>query len=380
MLFIQDEFRWVDRTCSAAEALGVSVVFTVVNQDVIRKIYRTPYFNTVRFEQTLTGFVPEGLIGRAVPGYHQRTVDVSYRARKLPGWCGSFARQKWQIAERFAIDCKRLGLKFDYDTTEAGRIYGEKWIEFVSNSKATLGTESGASFVDYTGEVYAAIDEFERANPAATFDEVRDRFLEGRDGQIVIHVISPRCFEAAALRTLMILYPGDYSGILEPGRHYVELQHDHSNMDEVVAVLMNPDRAGKIIERAYTEVAVSGRWSFRTFVQDHFDRVIEETVRPRLKTARADGHAEQIRRAQVVAKHEEALVGQRQRMALLLRLLAIRSKVGRMMRLNTAKHHLGRLVRTTLPPRHADRVISALGRVRYAAKSVVKSILLPNIK
>ena len=237
-----------------------------------------------------------------------------------------------------------------------------------------------AGFVDYTGEVYQAIDEFERANPTATFEEINDRFLEGRDGQIVIHVISPRCFEAAALRTLMILYPGEYSGVLEPGRHYVELRHDHSNMDEVMAVVLDPDRAAKIIERAYTEVAVSGRWSFKTFIQDHFDKVIDETVRPRVKTSRVTGHAEQIQRAEIIAKHEETMVGQRRRMALLLRLQSIRSNVGRVLRLNAAKYHIGRLVRIALPPRHADRVMISLGRIRYAAKSAVKAALLPNSK
>ena len=56
-----------------------------------------------------------------------------------------------------------------------------------------------------------------------------------------MNVISPRCFEAAALRTLMVMYEGEYAGILEAGRHYVELKRDHSNIDEVVSAIRSPD-------------------------------------------------------------------------------------------------------------------------------------------
>lgn len=275
ILFIQDEFRWVDRTANAAKALGVSIVYTVVNQDVIRKIYRDPYFDNVRFEQTLTGFVPEELLAYDVPAYKDRKLDIAYRARKLPGWCGGFAQQKWKIGERVAHDSAEYGLTCDIAMSEASRIYGKKWIEFMANSRATLGTESGASFVDFTGLVHQEIDTYEAKNPSVDFEEVREKFLEGRDGDIVIHVISPRVFEAAALKTLMIMYPGEYSSIIQPGRHYVELLPDHSNYEEVVAILNDPQKSGAIIENAYREIACSPKWTHRAFIEG-FDTVLEQ--------------------------------------------------------------------------------------------------------
>ena len=370
ILFIQDEFRWVNRTCAAIERLGISVVFTVVNPNVTRKIYRTPYFDEVRFEHTLTGFVPEGLVDRRVPSYAERTIDVSYRARKLPGWCGSFALQKWQIAERFRVDAERYGLKFDCNTSEAGRIYGERWIDFVSNSKATLGTESGASFVDYTGEVYQAVEAYERDHPCAPFEEVRDRFLKGRDGDLVIHVISPRVFEAAALKTLMVLYPGEYSGVLKSGRHYVELKPDHSNIEEVVSVLSNPKRAGEIVDRAYREVAVSGRWSFRAFIA-HFDRVADETV-PAIAVGRC-----RWSRAKLMEEHDKRLRWERRRMAFVLRLQALRSRSSRIPQFVALRAGLARFVRATLPDSDAESLLRACRRAAYAVKSALKTLLLP---
>ncbi len=280
-LFIQDEYRWVNDTCAKIEALGISTIFTLVPPAAIRKVYHTPWFDTVRFEQTLTGFVPEELIARPVPDYADRPIDVSYRARKLPAWCGSFAQQKWQIGEHFLADAARYDLTCDIAMSESSRIYGEAWLDFVASSKACLGTESGASFVDFTGSVIPAVDAYETAHPNATFEQVRDLFLEDRDGDVVINALSPRLFEAAALRTLMIMYPGDYSGCAEPGRHYVELAPDHSNIDDVVAILRSPERAGEIIQTAYREIACAPTWTYRTFIAN-FDRIADDDNAGRL--------------------------------------------------------------------------------------------------
>ena len=275
VLFIQDEMRWVDQTCRKAQELGIGVIFSVVNEDVTRSIYRDAYFDNVRFETTLTGFVPEDLLTLNVPKYQDRAIDVSYRARKLPAWCGAFGQEKWIIGDRFSRDAERYGLKCDISSREQDRIYGQKWISFVSNSKAMLGAESGSSFVDFSGEVAPAIDVQERSDSPPTFEQLQETYLEGRDGDIVIHVISPRCFEAAALRTLMIMYPGEYSGILKEHTHYVSLARDHSNMDEVVEIIRDPVRAGAIIDAAYEEIACSGKWTFQSFVR-HFDAVVSE--------------------------------------------------------------------------------------------------------
>ena len=278
VLFIQDEYRWVDRTVAAMADLGIDVVYTVINEEAVDQVYHHPQIAHVRRKVTLTGFVPEELTGRTVPDYQARPIDVGYRARRVPAWLGRFAQEKWLIGQRFKEDGKSYGLKCDIEHRENQRLNGEKWITFVSNCKAMLGTESGASFIDFSGTVQPQVEAFEHKYPHASFEEISGRFLDG-DGQTVIHVISPRCFEAAALRTLMILYPGSYSGALEPWRHYVPLARDHSNMDEVVATLKDPDKASAIIDNAYREVALNKRWSFRAMVEE-FDRDIEEHAGP----------------------------------------------------------------------------------------------------
>jgi hypothetical protein len=129
-----------------------------------------------------------------------------------------------------------------------------------------LGVESGASVFDFAGEIERKVRAHLRRHPDASYDELEQLYFLGHEGKIRLNQISPRCFEAAALRTLMVLYEGDYSGILKPWRHYVPLKKDHSNMAEVVSVLRDPAKIAEITERAYQEIACEHRYSYAGFV------------------------------------------------------------------------------------------------------------------
>lgn len=279
-VFVQDDYRWINDTINALAYMRISALFPLAGSDIIDEVYPPERLPGVHRETVLTGYVPEALAKRPVAPFVERPIDVGYRARKVPMWIGSHTLQKWQIADRFLADAPRYGLKVDISYREEDRIYGERWIEFVANCKAMLGTESGASVCDFTGEIQRNVEAHLDRNPHATFEELRDLYFKDVDGKIMMNVISPRTFEAACLRTLMILYEGYYSGILEPWRHYVPLRADHSNMAEVVAILREPSRAQEIIDRAYQEIALNPAYTFRAMVE-RIDQVIAETYQPR---------------------------------------------------------------------------------------------------
>ena len=277
ILFIQDEYRWIDSTAEAIRDLGVHVVFSLCNPQIARKVYHHPWCQNIRFEPTLTGFVSEDLCRLPTPDYELRPIDVAYRARKLTSWMGSHTIQKWRIADRFLEDARKYGLAVDISTREEDRLYGEAWIDLMKNAKAVLGTESGASVCDFTGRIQQESEAYLERYPKTSFEELKRRFFPDADGKIVMNVISPRCFEAAALRTLMVMYEGEYAGILEAGRHYIELQRDHSNIDEVVNAIRSPDIAKRFIRSAYDEIAMSGRWTRRALT-NHLSRVLTEEI------------------------------------------------------------------------------------------------------
>ena len=141
------------------------------------------------------------------------------------------------------------------------------------------GVESGASVFDFTGELEGTVEHAMRRNPALEFEEVSQQYLANLDGQIRLNQISPRCFEAAALRTVMVMYPGEYSGRLEAWRHYIPLAKDHSNMEEVIAALGDASLIDKMSERAYEEVALAPENSYNAFV-DKVDKQLAGAFKP----------------------------------------------------------------------------------------------------
>lgn len=143
----------------------------------------------------------------------------------------------------------------------------------MTSCKAVLGVESGASVFDFDGSIQAAVEADLATDPTLDFATLRDRHFKDKEGVIRLNQISPRCFEAAALRTVMILYEGNYSGRLVPWRHYVPLRKDHSNMAEVVATLRDPNKMAAITEAAYQEVALNPVNHFSHFVRE-FDQAL----------------------------------------------------------------------------------------------------------
>jgi len=272
--FIQDDYRWIDQETAASRDIGVNVLFTVAPEPAASQIYdqRLP---GVRRVQTLTGYVPDNLRERPIKPLRERTIDVGYRARDLPFWFGGLSREKVWIGRRFLELAPPYGLRCDIAWTEHDRIYGDRWIEFVASCRATLGTESGASIADFDGSAERAVLTYLKTHPAASYEEVNEAVLRPYEGKVVVHVISPRVFEAAALGTALVMFPGEYSGVIARGEHYIALEKDFSNMDEVVRQLRDDSLVEAITKRTHDDLIKSGRWSYQAFVAE-FDRVVDE--------------------------------------------------------------------------------------------------------
>jgi hypothetical protein len=294
MQFIQDDYRWVDRSTAASRDIGIQVLFTVVPEPAAGQVYDARLPN-VRRVQTLTGYVPENLRERAVRPIAERPIDVGYRARDLPFWLGRLSREKAWIGQRFLELAPPYGLRCDIAWQEHDRIYGEQWIDFVASCRATLGCESGASIADFDGSIEQSVRAYLRAHPAAPYEVVHEALLKPYEGNVIMNVISPRVFEAASLGTALVLFPGEYSGVVSAGEHYIALEKDFSNMDEVVALLRDDSYLSALTARTRNELIKSGRWSFESFVKE-FDAVVDEEahtmrghgVAPRWRLARAE--------------------------------------------------------------------------------------------
>ena len=66
-------------------------------------------------------------------------------------------------------------------------------------------------------------------------------------GIVGAKTIAPRHFEAIGCGTTLVMYEGEFSGILKAGEHYVPLKRDHSNIEWVTGAVL--DGIGEQISR-----------------------------------------------------------------------------------------------------------------------------------
>ena len=273
--FLQDEYRWVDAVTSMMRNLGIDVLFSVVPPASVKAIYGTRLPDT-EVVLTLTGYVSDDLrkASRHVPERSARPIDVGYRGRSVPFWLGRLGHEKVEIGRRFLREVAGTGLRCDIEWTERERIYGGRWLRFVSSCRATLASESGSSIVDFDGSAERSIQTYLKTHPLAEYEDVERDVLGARLDGVSINAISPRIFEAGALRTALVMFPGEYSDVVQPEEHYIVLEKDFSNIDSVVAQLRDDTSLDAMVERAYRDLIESGRFSFRSFVAE-FDEVVE---------------------------------------------------------------------------------------------------------
>lgn len=256
-LFLQDEYENVDLTSSAMAELGMDILFTCIRPEYHKIAYKHAGLKNMKRVTVMAGYAPDPILDHQFVSLKDRKIDIFYRSRVCPLNAGSLGYEKSLIADQVKERGLEHNLKIDISVREEDRVYGEEWVERLSDCRATLGTESGASIWDWDGAIAHEIDHFLGKFPNASFKELFNKVLNKYDGKIPYSSISPRIFEAAALKTPQILFPGWYNDLIKPGVHYFELKKDFSNFDEMVKILKDDDFLSDLAENAYRDLIAS---------------------------------------------------------------------------------------------------------------------------
>ena len=158
---------------------------------------------------------------------------------------------------------------------------GPAWFDFVKSCRVTLGSESGSNVFDFDGSIMALYKQMKAADPHLSYDKFHPLIAQ-REKEIDMAQISPRMFEAAAMRTAMVLFRGRYSGLIEPDIHYIPLETDYSNLDDVLDRVQDVPALEAMTERAYRDLIASGAYGYRAFV-NRMDDLIEAEMRKPLQ-------------------------------------------------------------------------------------------------
>ncbi|MFN7097676.1 MAG: hypothetical protein ACK4PR_09000, partial [Gammaproteobacteria bacterium] len=211
-IFLQDEHHDAKFVTAAILEMGINVVFTLVSPDYYHLAYPSLLNAGIQLVTVLTAYVPDNLKHIDTPPMASRTLDIFYRSREFPYWLGALAQERSLMAHEVKKLAQTYHLNADISVHEHDRIYGRAWIERTYSAKAVLGTESGASIWDADGSIEKQIKKRLSKNKTLSFNDISRELLYQFENKIPYATASPRIFEAAALHTAMILFPGEYSG------------------------------------------------------------------------------------------------------------------------------------------------------------------------
>jgi len=270
IFFFQDEHQYIEKRRTILKLIKADIIFTLLDDKYHKVIYENSSPTSLIY-QTLTGYVSDNLVVESSPyfiPFDERPIDVGYRARDLPYYLGKGAREKSEIARLFTEKAAHTKLRLNISTKESDRIYGSDWYHFLGSCRFTLGVMAGTSIFDETDLAKTLTNKYLSLNPNATFSDVFDKVLKPFDGVINYRTISPRLFECAVLKSCMILFRDDYQGILQADIHYIPLEKDFSNIAEVFSKMADKEYVHTLLENAFTELVLSRKWSFSSFVSD----------------------------------------------------------------------------------------------------------------
>lgn len=196
-----------------------------------------------------TGYIDECLLNWLPKALEDRPVDIGYRAKRLPPYFGRLGENKWTIGRDVAARAKDAGLRVDIELGDQGTLLGDAWLNFIGDSKFTLGANSGSSLLDPTGSIQRSVRTYLASHPGAPLEEVEKNCFPGLDGKYNFTAISPRVLEAAMLGSAQILVDGEYSGIVKPGEHFIPIRPDASNFPEVLDAMADRPLVDAMIHR-----------------------------------------------------------------------------------------------------------------------------------
>jgi hypothetical protein len=286
--FFQDEHQYCQERFALIDKLGIEVVYSLLEP----AHFDTVYYRNTRVRAvlpTLTGYVCDNFINRAsqfAKPFSERQIDVGYRGRSLAYFMGRGAQEKSAIGEGFLRHAAGRKLTLDVATDTNERFHGDAWYRFVGNCRFVLGVEAGVSIFDLDGTIRPKVERYLEEHPSSSFEEIEHGVLSEHEDAINYRTISPRIFEAAGLRTGMILFRGHYQGILKPLTHYIPLEKDFSNIDDVLDRVGDHEFVRGMVQNAYMDLISSGAYHYSVFMRE-FDAMLASTT-DQLSTMPAD--------------------------------------------------------------------------------------------
>lgn len=244
--FIGNEYKLMPEKMAFCDTLGVRLLVTQSHSPQVQALYRRRLGCEVVGIPN-TGWDPE--IFRTEISRDHRSIDLGYRSLASPLFLGH--NERVEMKEVFETAADRHALKVDFSLDPKDRLNEAEWAMFLNRCKGQIGTEAGGDYFELTDQTRNLVNVYLENHPEAGLDEVRAQFFAQYPNPVPIRIMSSRNVEAAATRTVQLLLEGEYGGYFKPGVHYISVQSDYGNIDDVIRQFKDPGLCHQISEQAF---------------------------------------------------------------------------------------------------------------------------------
>lgn len=233
----------------------------------------------------------------------KRKIDIGVRSFRYPVHLGDNERNK--LMDYFLTKNFDSPFIVDIDTNPIHRFRRDTWAEYLNNCKGTIATESGSYFLERDDTTVLAIQRYllEKQKESgsrivrhtsklqkiydssphvlkqcakriyyllsnvfnikheflfsddANFSEIYDLFFKNHPkSSIYTKAISSRHFEAIGTKTCLIMFEGRFNNILTADEHYLALEKNFSNINDVLSRFRDSPYRNSIVNLTYDYV------------------------------------------------------------------------------------------------------------------------------
>jgi len=244
--FIGNEYKLMPEKIRFCKQLRIKLLVTQSKDERVSSLYKNALGCKVACVPN-TGIDPK-IFSPTTP-LQNRPNTIGYRSNPSIWYMGN--DEKTAITDWFQANESRIGVKVDASLSPSDRFDAQGYAKFLNRCRGQLGTESGGDYFELTDRTRKKVNAYTRKYPAATWTEIKSLFFDHYGPSIPLRIISGRQVEAAACKTVQILFEGRYNDYLKPDKHYIPLKKDFSNFDEVMQKFRDDNYCLRITKNAY---------------------------------------------------------------------------------------------------------------------------------
>lgn len=260
---LQDEYERTKETLELLVWAEFDLLFSSMGgESVSDLIYPESIRGGVKIVPVYTGyFWPQGADSSPQKAPSDKKIHMVYRGRDLDARYGRLAEWKRQVPLALKAEGAKLNLVTDIAIEDRKRLYKNKWSKFLESGKSTLILPSGSDVFDLDGEL-----EIKLAHPKTFGYADAGAVLQDYEVPVFQGLVSPRVFEALRVGTCLVGLEAWYSGVLQPGEHYIPIKTDLSNLTDAMRQLRDDKRLDEVWQKAFSHVMENPNLSYAALV------------------------------------------------------------------------------------------------------------------